>query len=297
MATDYYNVLGVSRGASAEEIKKAFRKQAKKYHPDANPNDPKAEERFKEVNEAYEVLSDPEKRAQYDRFGAAGVGAGPGFSGFSGFGGFGGRRQSQRGANINMEDLSDIFEGIFGGAGQGFGRQQPRTRGQDIEQPITITLREAYEGTTRIISKEGRRIDVNIPAGATNGTKVRLAGEGGPGSFGGDSGDLHLVVEVTPDSRFTREGDDLLVDIEVDVFTAMLGGSVEVPTMTRPVRLTVPAGTQSGRKFRIAGKGMPKLRAKDQFGDLYARVLITVPAHMTPEQRHQAELLRDLFQR
>lgn len=297
MATDYYNVLGVSRGASADEIKKAFRKQAKKYHPDANPNDPKAEERFKEVNEAYEVLSDPEKRAQYDRFGAAGVGAGPGFSGFSGFGGFGGRRQSQRGANINMEDLSDIFEGIFGGSGQGFGRQQVRQRGQDIEQPITITLREAYEGTTRIISKEGRRIDVNIPAGATNGTKVRLAGEGGPGSFNGEPGDLHLVVEVTPDSRFTREGDDLLVDIEVDVFTAMLGGSVEVPTMTRPVRLTVPAGTQSGRKFRIAGKGMPKLRAKDQFGDLYARVLITVPAHLTPEQRHQAELLRDLFQR
>ncbi len=293
MTRDYYQVLGVDRGADQGAIKKAFRKMAKKYHPDANPDDPSAEARFKELNEAYEVLGDEKKRAQYDRFGAdwqhyQGAGPGPG-------GGFGQQ------AHVNVEDLGSIFDTFFGGmnTGGGFGDFAGRGRsrvmrvdGQNIEQPITISLREAYEGAARLITKSGRQIRVNIPAGASDGTKVRLTGEGEPGQNGGRDGDLMLVVNVASDQQFRREGDDLHVDVEIDVFTAMLGGEVEIPTMTRPVRLKVPSGTQSGRRFRLTGKGMPVMRKKGQHGDLYAHAMLTVPAQLSDEQRQLVEQLR-----
>src|SRR5690606_29238386 len=157
---------------------------------------------------------------------------------------------------------------------------------------VVISLQEAYEGTTRMVSKGDRRVKVNIPAGATNGTKVRLSGEGEPGLQGGRPGDLYLIVEVEADSRFERQGDDLSTDVKVDVFTGMLGGTVAVPTMDRSINLKIPAGTQSGRKFRITGKGMPKLRHKDERGDLYARVMIQVPETLTDEQRELVEQLR-----
>lgn len=297
MAENYYDVLGVSKNASDAEIKKAFRKQAKKYHPDANPDDPTAEERFKQLNEAYEVLSDTEKRQQYDMFGSAG------FNG-QGFGrqGFGGTYQG----NVNVDDLEDIIGSIFGGGFRsgGFSRtsstnpfQQGRSaqRGQNIEQAITISLQEAYRGTTRLLNKDGRQLKVNIPAGADNGTKVRLSGEGHAGL--GGTGDLYLVVSVDESSsNFTREGDDLYIDFEVDMFTALLGGTAQVPTMERPVQLKIPAGTQSGRRFRLSGKGMPILRKKGKHGDLYARVLITVPENLTDAQRALVEQLRDSMQ-
>lgn len=288
MAQDYYSILGVPRNADQNEIKKAFRKLAKKYHPDANPNNPQAEARFKEINEAYEVLSNAETRAQYDRFG-------PNFRQYQQMGGngnpFSGGFTYSRGATApDFDDLSDLFGSIFGQMGaRGRGGAMA---GQDIEQPITITLQEAYEGTVRIINKDGRQIRVNIPAGATNGTRVRLAGEGGLGFNGGKSGDLYLVVEVLPSPDFQREGDDLTVDVKVDAFTAMLGGEVEVPTLGRPVRLRIPPGTQSGRKFRISGKGMPILRKPNSYGDLYARVMITVPQQLNEEQRRLVEQLR-----
>lgn len=295
MAADYYNTLGVDRNASQDDIKKAFRKQAKKHHPDANPDDPQAEQRFKEVNEAYEVLSDPQKRQQYDMFGSGGGQWGTG---------------GPQGTNVNFDDLSDILGSIFGGQGgrpagaSPFGNGSSRTyerrtappqKGQSIEQPVTISLREAYDGTQRRISKDGRQITVKIPAGAATGTKVRLEGEGGPGLYGGEAGDLFLVVSVTPDHTFERDGDDLSVDVEVDAFTAMLGGHVEVPTMSRAVRLKIPGGTQSGRKFRLNSKGMPRLRGRDQYGDLYVRILITVPTELNDDQRQQIEALRDSF--
>lgn len=293
MATDYYDVLGVERGASQDEIKRAFRKKAKQYHPDANKNDPKAEERFKEVNEAYEVLGDPEKRKQYDQLG----------SNWQSFqqGGFSGTYN-----NVNVDDLSDLFSSIFGSAGpggrpggfgSGFGNggfgQQGQARGQDIEQPVQIALREAYEGTQRLFSKNGRQLKVNIPAGADNGTKVRLKGEGNPSPYGGPNGDLYLVVEIRDDPQFERHGDDLSVEVDVDLFTALLGGEVQVPTMTRPVKLKIPAGTQSGAKFRLAGKGMPVLRQQDQYGDLYARIMVAVPRNLTDAQKRLAQQLRD----
>jgi len=292
MARDYYDILGVNRNASEDEIKKAFRKKAKQYHPDANPDNPSAEARFKELNEAYEVLKDSEKRPQYDRFG----------ENWKNYQGFNGQQQNpyaSGGGFGGQADVSDMFESIFGGMGgrrSGFGggrRTNIRMAGEDIEQPITISLQEAYEGTTRIITKNGREINVNIPRGATTGTKVRLAGEGQPGIAGGPAGNLYLVVNVADDRLFERKDDDLYVDVNVDAFTAMLGGEVEVPTMTRPVRMKIRGGTQSGQKLRLTGKGMPKLRSKNEFGNLYARVMITVPSKLTDEQKQDVEALRN----
>jgi curved DNA-binding protein len=295
---DYYKTLGVSKTATEKEIKQAYRKLAKKHHPDANPDDPTAETKFKEINEAYEVLSDSEKRSMYDRFGTVNPQGFPG----AGTGGFHthvdqgdtafsdileslfgfGRSTSGR---TRTTQRSSGFDGGFGGVGQ--------TAGQDIEQPVTITLREAYKGATRIITKGDRKLKVNIPAGATDGTKIRLSGEGRQ-SFGtGRAGDLYLVVTVEPDSQFQRDRDNLQTEIRIDMFTAILGGEAEVPTFDKPLKLRIPANTQTGRRFRLSGKGMPVIGKPGEFGDLYARVLITIPENLTPEQKKQVEKLRD----
>lgn len=306
MAKDYYDVLGVNKSADNKEIKRAYRKLAKKYHPDANPDDATAEDKFKEVNTAYEVLSDADKRKRYDRFG-------PDFERYAGMGGgMGGNPYGDGNVRVDygdMGDIGDIFGSIFGNMGGGRGARRTTQRGsgvdfdygpfetdvngQDIEHAVTISLREAYEGTTRIITKDGRRVNVKIPAGAATGTKVRLAGEGGQAQGRGQAGDLYLIVDVSDDPTYRREGDDLYIDVKVDTFTAMLGGSVRVPTMEKSFKVKVPAGTQSGRKLRLSGKGMPNLRNKDERGDLYAIVQISVPTDLTEEQRELAEQLRD----
>ncbi len=286
MSRDYYATLGVSRDASDDEIKKAFRQKAKRYHPDANPNDAGAEARFKEVNEAYEVLSDGDKRSAYNRFG-------PDWRQFQGANG-----ANPYGGGARYADMSDIFETMFAGgrrgAHPGFHQRADFPRaGADIEKAARISLREAYRGAERVVSKDGRDISVRIPRGAATGTKVRLAGEGEPGYLGGASGHLYLVVEVEADPTFERRGDDLQVDVKVDALTAMLGGDIEAPTLDRPVRAKIRAGTQSGTKLRLSGKGMPKLRKDEEYGDLYARVVITVPTQLDAEQRALAEALRD----
>ena len=201
--------------------------------------------------------------------------------------------------------FSDIFESLFGGLGGRRGRRSQggsdpfggfsgtgQMDGRDVEHPVQVTLHEAYAGTNREVTLSGRKGTVNIPAGVQNGQKVRYKDKGEPGVGGGRPGSLYLVVEVLPDDVFERQGDDLYTDVKVDLFTAMLGGEIEVPTMGRPVNLKIPPGTQSGRKFRLAGKGMPIPRKKDQYGSLYARVLITIPEQLTPEQREQVEALR-----
>ena len=278
MDRDPYQVLGVSRSASEEDIKKAFRKQAKRWHPDANPDNPEAEARFKEISSAYEILEDPEKRRQFDRYGHR----------FADLGGNGARGEPVR--DFDDASLNDIFEGIFGGRGRG--RSRP-SRGQDVEQPLRISLQEAWSGAKRQLRHRGRNVNVTIPRGARDGTKVRLAGEGEQDPFGGPPGDLYLIIDVLTDTRFTREGDNLKVDVLLDMFTALLGGEVEVPTLSGSVRLKVPPGTQSGRRFRLSGRGMPQLRDSSEFGDLLARVLITVPSRLNAEQRRLAEQLRD----
>ena len=286
MSRDYYDVLGVSRNASDDEIKKAFRRKAKEFHPDANPDNPAAEAQFKEANEAYEVLSDEEKRSAYNRFG----------ENWQHYQGFDGQGPFANGGEAHYTDVSDVFDTFFGGGGRrgGFrGNANFPRAGRDIEQEVTISLREAYEGTQRIVSKGGRDITVQIPKGAASGTKVRLAGEGNPGINGGSAGHLYLVVNVSDDAQFERQGDDLNVDVKVDAFTAMLGGEVEIPTLNRPLRLKIRAGTQSGQRLRLSGKGMPKLRGGDAAGDLFARVVISVPKALDTEQRELAEKLRD----
>lgn len=291
MAQDYYNILGVKRDASQDDIKKAFRQQAKKYHPDTNPDNPDAEKRFKDLNEAYEVLSDSEKRSQYDMYGD---GWRAGNASYQNYGYPGASR-------ANPEDFQDIFTSFFSGPGSargdaGRGRQyssRAQIQGQDIEQPVRISLREAYDGTTRIVTREGNQKKVTIPAGVSTGAKVRIAGEGTPGFAGGSSGDLLLVIEVAPDPVFTREGDDLVMDVKIDMFTAMLGGSVEVPTMTRPVNLKIATGTQSGKKLRLTGKGMPVMARPATYGDLLVRIMVTVPESLTPDQQRKVEELRD----
>ncbi|MBN1994607.1 MAG: DnaJ domain-containing protein [Anaerolineae bacterium] len=310
---DYYQILGVNKNASEKDIKSAFRKLARKHHPDMNPDDPQAEARFKEINEAYEVLGDPEKRAKYDQLGAdwhrwqqAG-GNSQDFNWGQWATGPAGQRVNVRYANMqDLEDLfgggnpfSDFFTSIFGGMGSdprgsGFDyRPQPR-RGQDLEQEVEITLAEAYHGTTRLLTKDGRRLQVKIPAGAKTGTRVRMRGEGGGSRSGGQTGDLYLRVKVAPDPRFERKGDELHTTVPVDLYTAVLGGETRVPTLSGEVNLKIPAGSQNGQTFRLRGRGMPKLNKKDQHGDLYARLDVRLPTKLTAEQRKQFETLRKL---
>jgi len=321
---DYYKILNISREATADEIKKAFRKLARKYHPDVNPGNKKAEEKFKEINEAYEVLSDPDKRRKYDTLGPnwqeqLGTPSGAGRRSY----GFGGRGASSPfDFDSGGSGFSDFFETLFGrsnpmGAGtRGGMRNDMRKRaGDNIEQPVEVMLQEAYVGGMRTFNIQStgvcsvckgtgelsgktctncggqgmiprnKRMQGKIPAGVDNGSKIRVAGEGQPGIGGGPRGDLYLVISVKPDSVFERKGDDLYVDIEVELVKAMLGGEVPVPIPDgRKLVLTIPAETQNGRMFRLAGKGMPRLRAEGS-GNLYARVKVLLPMRLSSEER------------
>ncbi|HLG51122.1 MAG: J domain-containing protein [Chloroflexi bacterium] len=299
---DYYAVLGVPRNATEKEIRAAYRKLARKYHPDLNPGDKTAEARFKEVQAAYEVLSDPEKRRKYDQFGPNWEQMErmrPGFDPSSfGTGGTGG---------IHFDfgtgtDFSDILESLFGGlggtrTGTRF-RTRPR-RGQDIEHSVDISLEEAYFGTTRILeipSLNGlapRRLEVRIPPGARTGSRIRLAGEGGPGLGGGPAGDVYLIVNVLPHGTFERKEDDLYVEVSVPLTTAVLGGEVNVPTIKGRVALRIPPETQNGQVFRLAGQGMPHMNGSGH-GDMYVRTKVTIPTRLTPRERELFEELRRL---
>jgi len=305
---DYYKILGVDRKASEEEIKKAFRKLAMKYHPDRNPGDKKAEETFKDINEAYEVLSDPEKRRRYDQLGESytrwqQAGGAPG--GFNWNEWFSGAPGGVRVEYTNLDDLfgggaggfSDFFQAIFGGMGGGAATRTAtrtaRSRQPAVEHPVEITLQEAYRGTERTVTIDGRRLQVKIPPGADNGTKVRMAGVGQPGP-NGTRGDIYLVVQVIPDPRFERKGNDLYTDFDLDLYTAVLGGEARVDTPDGQVVLTIPPGTQPGQTFRLAGRGMPHLRNPQNRGDLFARARVTLPRNLTPQQREYFEKLARL---
>ena len=296
---DYYKILGVSKSADEKEIKSAFRKLAQKYHPDKNPGDKAAEDKFKEINEAYEVLGDTQKRARYDQLGSSysqwersgKPGGGFDWGQWSQYaGGQGGTRVEYQDLNdiLGRGGFSDFFNMMFGGA-RGFGGQG-LARGEDVDQPIEITLTEAYAGATRTLTKGGRRLTGRIPRGARTGTKVRIKGEGGQGQ---PPGDLFLVVSVQPDERFTRDGDDLRVDVPVDLYTAVLGGDARVATLSGDVVLTIPPETQAGKTFRLAGRGMPKLRDPETHGDLLARIVVRVPTHLSEQER---QLFRELAQ-
>jgi curved DNA-binding protein len=302
---DYYDLLGVSRQATDKEIKKAYRNLAREYHPDANPDDPTAADKFKEINEAYEVLSDPEKRAKYDQFGSAWnqyqqAGTEGGFN-WSAWNGNPGDYGTYTRVD-NIEDIfggsggfSDFFETLFGGRrGQTTGRRTFSQRGQDIEQSMQVTLTEAYHGGTRRISKDGRELEVKIPKGVKSGSRIRLSGEGMPGIGNAEPGDLYLVIDVVNDRRFERDGDNLYVTVNVPLYTMLLGGAVQVQTMSGQVKLTIPPETSNGTKFRLRGKGMPKLKNPDQYGDMYAVAEVVLPTNLKSEEVELLEQLQDL---
>ena len=307
---DYYQVIGVDKSASQEEIKKAYRKLARKHHPDVNPGDPTAEERFKDINEANEVLSDPEKRRKYDQFGSQWqqyerAGGQP--DDFN-WGQWQAQPEAQYGyQSVNPEDLeemfggqggfSDFFETLFGGQGRAGQQARGQTwqaydyhprprRGQDIEHPVQVTLAEAFHGTNRMLEFEGgRRIEAKIPRGVKTGSRVRLKGQGIPRSSGGQAGDLYLKVKVLPDSRFQREGDDLRTTVQVDLFSLLLGGQAQVPSIDRTVKLEIPAETINGKIFRLRGLGMPNMKNPQHRGVLYATVEAQLPQNMTSQEK------------
>lgn len=315
MVRSFYEVLGVSRGASDKDVRSAYRKLARRYHPDVNPNDKAAEERFKEIQSAYDVLADEGSRKKYDKYGdrweqadqieemeRQRAHAGFGGGGFSFDGGF--------------ADLGSAFGGLFGGGPRG-----PR-RGQDIETPTEVTLEEAAAGTTRTLSLQSaescticggsgavgnarchacggagealkpRRLEVKAPPGVRTGSRVRVAGEGRPGMGGGPPGDLYLLITVLPHARFERNGDDLTVEVPVPYLDAVLGGEVEAPALSGRVMLTIPPLTQNGRRFRLNGKGMPVLGRRDRHGDLFARVSVVLPERLSEPERALFEELR-----
>jgi curved DNA-binding protein len=312
---DYYKVLGVNKNASEKEIRSAYRKLARKYHPDVNPGDTSAEEKFKEINEANEVLSDPEKRRKYDELGSyyQQYGHMPGAARTPGAGGgYGGDTYQYR--TMNEEDLNDIFGGQspfsdffeqFFGGGAGFapggpggrtrtaGRAQRATVGRDVESTIDVTLGEAYSGARRVFElpqpdETTKRIEVKIPPGVDNGSRIRIAGQGSAGTAG--RGDLYLVVHVLPDSRYTREGTTIRTRVEVPLAVAMLGGEVPLQLPDgRRIMLRIPEGTQNGKSIRIRGKGMPQLGHPDRHGDIYADVWVVLPTHLNEEQRRLFE--------
>jgi curved DNA-binding protein len=299
---DYYKTLGVEKKASHDDIQRAYRKLARKYHPDINKASD-AEEKFKQLNEAYEVLGDPDKRARYDQFGSGRDGQ------FVNQGYQDGENVQFHFSSADTGQFSDFFQNLFGGGGWNFREENNfrgggvrRRRGRDHETAINISLADAYHGAKKNIeleraelgsdgrlTKTRRNYDITIPRGVTDGSLIRLAGQGGSGSGGGETGDLLLRVNILPDNRFTLNGHDLATTVNISPWEAALGAKVMVPTVDGRINLTVVAGTQSGQSLRVRGKGMPV--APGRFGDLLVTVRIVVPTHLTSRERHLFEEL------
>jgi len=322
MARDYYEALGVPRTAADKEIRAAYRKLARKHHPDVNPNDKAAEARFKEVNNAYEVISDPEKRKKYDKYGDRWEQADQFEAAQRGGGGTNPFARAQGAEQFG--DFGSIFDNLFRRERAGPRPTAGNRRGQDIETPVEVTLEEAFQGTTRTVNLQSqepcvtchgagevagaichtcegvgvlsrpRRLEVRIPAGVKTGSRVRVAGEGRPGAGKGSAGDLYLVISVLNNPRFERKGDDLYTEVDVPLLDAVLGGEVTVQMLEGRVALRIPGLTQNGRQIRLSGKGMPVLGSGSQRGDLYVKVRAQLPEQLTEEERNHYEALGKL---
>jgi curved DNA-binding protein len=303
---DYYKTLGIEKTATPEQIKKAYRKLARQHHPDVNPNDATAEQKFKEINEANEVLSDPEKRQKYDQFGAdyqryeqqggaGGAGRGPGgfdwsqyaqggggSQGGNPFGGFGGGASFGEG-----EDFSDFFSSLFGGGGgqPGGGRSTRPGAGPDYQAELELTLEEAYHGGPRTITVQGKNLRITIHPGVADGQTIRLRDQGGPGRNGGPNGSLLITFRILPDARYVRTGNDLTQDVPVSLYRALLGGSQTVETLSGTVKINIKPESNSGTRLRLRGKGFPVYREADQHGDLYLRLNVQLPQNLTDQEK------------
>ncbi|MGB7786641.1 MAG: J domain-containing protein [Salinimicrobium sp.] len=295
---DYYKVLGLDKSASKNDIKKAYRKLARKYHPDLNPNDKEAQKKFQQVNEAHEVLIDPEKRKKYDQYGKDwqhaeefekaksqqqyqrqySGGAGGGASGFGGAGFEGG-------------DFSDFFESMFGGASRGGQRRSTRFRGQDFNAELQLNLTDVYRSQKQTLTVNGKNIRLTIPAGVENGQTIKIKGYGGEGVNGGPNGDLFITFNINNNTSFKREGKDLFKDVDLDVFTASLGGHITVDTFEGKAKLTVKPETQNGTTVKLKGKGFPVYKKEGQYGDLYITYNLKLPTGLTAKEK---ELLQEL---
>ncbi|MCB0634073.1 MAG: J domain-containing protein [Saprospiraceae bacterium] len=314
---DYYKILGVDKQASDKDIKKAYRKLATKYHPDKNPDNKAAEDKFKEITEAYEVLSDPEKRKKYEQLGANweafqqsgfdpsqyqqgspfGRGAGGHTFVFEGdpseF--FGGGGSSFFETFFGGHNGSDPFEAFMhqrrGGGGR---RANTAYAGQDLQAELEITLKEAYQGSSRTFTLNGQNLRIKIKPGAYDGQKLRLKGKGNPGVNGGPAGDLYIVLKVIPQADLQRDGDNLVYEKEIDLYTAVLGGQLSIPTMSGQVNMRIPEGTNPGATLRLKGKGMPKSGKHDQYGDLLVKIKVQMPKNLSEAERKGFEELRKL---
>jgi curved DNA-binding protein len=305
---DYYKILGVDKKASQDEIKKAYRKLAVKYHPDKNPGDKTAEEKFKEIGEAFEVLGDPEKRQKYDQLGAnwKNFQSGHAYSGGNPFGNFnfgdGGTF-----VEVDLDDFmsgnsqfSDFFNAFFGVGGRAKSSNFGSSKGDfrqaaDYETTVEITLEEAYHGTSRIIQLENEKIRINIKPGSRDGQTLRVKGKGQKAPNGQNSGDLYVKIKVSNHPKFERKENDLYTSQKIDLFTAVLGGEIIVETLDGKVKLPIPAGTQSGKTFRLKNKGMPVYHGKNQFGDMYVKIEVQIPERLSEKQKKHFEELKTLF--
>jgi curved DNA-binding protein len=292
---DYYKELEIDKTASEEEIKKAYRKMARKYHPDLNPNDAGAKQKFQRINEANEVLSDPEKRKKYDQYGKNWQQS-EAFEKQSRQQNK--QRQSYQGQSFNEDDFSDFFSSMFGGAGSsGFsGGRQVKYRGQDLTAELQLDLRDVYVSQKQTFTVNGKSIRLTIPAGVENGQTIKIKGHGGEGINGGPAGDLYLTFVLKNSTPFKREGDDLFLDYNLDVYTAILGGEVTVTTMDGRVKLKVPPGTQGGTKIKLKGKGFPVYKREGLFGDLFITYHIKVPTQLSAKEKTLFEELLKLKQ-
>jgi curved DNA-binding protein len=297
---DYYKILGISKTASADEIKKAFRKLAKQYHPDKKPGDKAAEAKFKDINEANEVLSDPEKRKQYDEFGSnwqqyqqqqQGAGAG----------GFDSRQwqnaQRNRGGfteSFDQDEFSDFFNSFFNRAGTGGGKTGRKTshRGDDYSAETTISLEEAYQGSTRILELNKQKLRIQIKPGIENGQTLRVKGKGAQVK-GAEPGDLYLTIHISPHHLYHRKGNDIEQTLKLDVFTAILGGKSKLHTFTGDIMISIPPGTQNGKILKLKGKGMPVYGKPGEFGDMLVKTEIKIPTDLNDEQKDLLKIIRD----
>lgn len=301
---DYYKILGVSKSASQDEIKKAYRKLALKYHPDKNPNDKAAEAKFKEANEANEVIGDPKKRKQYDELGSN-------WKNYQQQGGFDWNKYQQQGGQRTYSDsgdfggafgggggFSDFFDAFFGGGGFG-GTKSPRGRkqaykGKDVHAEIPVTLEEAYNGAEKIFEISGQTIKLKLKRGVSEGQTLKLAGKGYQGEGGGSNGDLLITIRVQKHALFNRIDDDLYLDLPVDIYSAVLGGKVEITTFKGKTKITIPPETSNGKTLRLSGLGMPKYGKENHFGDMYVKIDLQTPKNLTHEETKLFRQLAEL---